>query len=114
MREPWVSLLVSGAKTWELRGSATHIRGRVALAAAGTGTVVGGATLVACHGPLSAAQLAASEHKHCVPPHAEAGRRYKAVYAWEFSEAAPLPAPVRYTHPPGAVIWVKLPDGLEC
>jgi hypothetical protein len=111
VREPWVSLLCQGTKTWELRGSRTHKRGRIALAAAGTGGwVVGGATLVGCHGPLSAAQLAAAEALHCVPGGGNAFRRYKTgVYAWEFAHASRAETPLRYEHPAGAVIWVNLP-----
>jgi hypothetical protein len=110
VKQPWVGLLASGAKTWELRGSRTHKRGRVALVASGTGGwVVGGATLVGCHGPLSAEQLAATQALHHVPPTATVGR-YKETYAWEFADATQLEAPVRYNHPAGAVIWVVLPE----
>ena len=108
VKEPWVTLLARGVKTWELRGSRTHKRGRVALVASRTGGwVVGGATLVACRGPLSPAELAATEALHCVPQGAAPGR-YKETYAWAFSNAAELAAPVRYKHPHGAVIWVNL------
>ena len=114
VREPWVSLLCRGEKTWELRGSRTHKRGRVALVSAGTGGwVVGGATLVGCHGPLSAAQLAAAEALHCVPRGGTAAGRYKTVYAWEFAAAEELAVPLRYDHPAGAVIWVTLPEPVE-
>ena len=107
VRQPWASLLVSGAKTWELRGSRTHKRGRVAIVASRTGGwIVGGATLVACHGPLSPAQLVAAEALHRVPPGSTVGR-YKETYAWEFVDARKLVMPLRYTHPAGAVIWVQ-------
>lgn len=109
--QPWASLLATGAKTWELRGRRTHKRGRVALVASRTGGfVVGGATLVACHGPLSAAQLAASQALHRVPAAATVGRRYKEVWAWEFADGCKLAVPLRYDHPPGAVIWVNLAE----
>ena len=108
VKEPWVTLLCRGEKTWELRGSRTHKRGRVALVASRTGGwVVGGATLVACHGPLSPAQLAATEALHRVPQGASPGR-YAQTYAWEFAAPVELAAPVRYRHPAGAVIWVHL------
>jgi hypothetical protein len=110
VKQPWAGLLASGAKTWELRSRQTHKRGRVAIVASGTGGwVVGGATLVACHGPLSAAQLAATQALHRVPATATVGR-YKATYAWEFADAAELAAPVSYKHPAGAVIWVVLAE----
>ena len=52
IREPFVSWILSGKKTWELRGSATKIRGRIALVASGSGTVVGTCDLVDVRGPL--------------------------------------------------------------
>ena len=108
--EPWMSLLCQGTKTWELRGSRTLKHGRIALVASGTGGwVVGGATLVGCHGPLSAAQLAAAEALHCVPGGGTAFRRYKVVWAWEFAHASRAETPLRYEHPAGAIIWVNLP-----
>lgn len=115
VRQPWVSLLCRGEKTWELRGSRTHKRGRVALVASGEGgRIVGGATLVACHGPLSAEQLEQTQALHRVPAAAGAGRRYRHVWAWEFAAAASLPLPVAYVHPPGAVIWVNLQQPVHC
>jgi hypothetical protein len=57
--------LASGEKIWELRSSSTIIRGRVGLIEKGSGCIVAGATLVDCHGPLTAEQLDDSEHRHC-------------------------------------------------
>lgn len=110
IKEPWVSLIGHGKKTWELRGRRTHKRGRVALVASRTGGwITGGATLVDCRGPLTQAQLAASEALHCVPQGAGASAgRYRETYAWVFADALQLDQPVRYQHPGGAVIWVNL------
>lgn len=115
VRRPWVDLLLDGSKTWEIRGAATSLRGRVALACSGTGLILGGASLVACHGPLSAAQLESAAHLHRVPVGAHpAGKRYKRVFAWEFAAAERLATPRRYKHPQGAVIWVRLPVPVLC
>lgn len=87
-----MNLLAAGLKTWELRGSATYKRGRVGLIEGGTGTIVAGATLVGCHGPLTRAQLAENESKHCVSAETLSGRGYKSTYAWcvlHFSRASP-------------------------
>ena len=81
VREPWVSLLAQGLKTWELRGSATHKRGRVALAASGTSCIVAGATLVDCVGPLSDAAVDAERLRHCIPA-GSMPRRYARTFAW--------------------------------
>ena len=53
IKEPWISMILEGKKTWEIRGSATKRRGRIALVASGTGTVVGTCDLVDVVGPLS-------------------------------------------------------------
>ena len=42
----WCDEILAGRKTWEIRGSSLGVRGRVALAACGTGTSVGEITFV--------------------------------------------------------------------
>jgi hypothetical protein len=113
VKQPWAGMLCRGQKTWELRSRKTLVRGRVALVASGTGGfVVGGATLVACHGPLSEAQLGKAAAKHRVPPSCTVGR-YAQTYAWEFADACALEVPLKYSHPPGAIIWVSLPAAVH-
>jgi len=41
IRQPFAYWIVDGKKTWEIRGSATKVRSRIAIIVAGTGTVVG-------------------------------------------------------------------------
>jgi hypothetical protein len=82
--EPWSSLLVDGAKTWELRTTSTKVRGPVGIAAKGTGTIIGAIELVAVHGPFTRAEIAPYEHLHRVP--ASSTSTYsgpKGLYAWE-------------------------------
>lgn len=104
IRQPWVDLILSGEKTWELRGSATSFRGRFAVIQSGTGTVVGICQLVAVVGPLAAGDLAESTAKHRVP----CRPRYRRPHAWVLEGAERLRRPVPYRHPSGAVIWVNL------
>ena len=92
VRRPWVDLIVDGVKTWELRGSATRIRGAIALIEAGTGTIVGTARLVGVE---------------------EGDLPYAQTYAWVLRGARRLPSPVPYDHPSGAVIWVRLSDAVR-
>ncbi len=113
IRRPWIEKILAGEKTWEIRGSNTKLRERIALIRAGSGRIVGTADLVDVVGPLSRDELAASCDKHCVPSDMidDVTRRYKQrVYAWVMANAQALPSPVRYSHPSGAVIWVTLPD----
>lgn len=109
VRPPFVDWIVDGKKTWELRGSATKVRGPIALIAGGTGTVVGTCDLVDAVGPLKSRELQANARKLNVSPSAFEGPLYYArTYAWVLTNARRLPKPVPYDHPSGAVIWVKL------
>jgi hypothetical protein len=109
VREPWVSLLLSGEKTWELRGSRTSQRGRTALIGSGTGAVLGEADLVGVVGPLSREEIETSVARHCVKREWQTEPMpYGNTYAWVFERAFRYPVARPYRHPPGAVIWVKL------
>lgn len=109
VREPWVSLLLDGTKTWELRGSRTSHRGPTGLISSGTGTVLGTALLEGVVGPLSRGDLAAAVSKHAVDRNwNDAPLPYANVFAWVFSDADRFAKPIAYNHKQGAVIWVKL------
>jgi len=65
--EPWISLIVSGEKTWEMRSRNTLVRGRIALIRKGSKTVIGIADLVRTLPKLSVPELKASVSNHWVP-----------------------------------------------
>ena len=44
--EPWISMILRGSKTWEMRKTITKIRGPIALIRKGSKQVVGTADLV--------------------------------------------------------------------
>jgi hypothetical protein len=112
IKSPWIELILDRKKTWELRGSSTRIRGRIALIRKGSGAVVGHCDVVGVVGPLSRADLLASTRMHRVDPRdvGSVVARYRRIYAWILSNASRLRKPMRYRHPSGAVIWVNL-DG---
>lgn len=105
--EPWVSLISSGTKTWEMRSRNTLVRGRIALIRKGSKTIVGVANLVATLPKLSRSDLRSAVAKHRVPAD-EIGEDFKHSTAWVLERARSLHDPVSYRHPPGAVIWVNL------
>lgn len=105
--DPWVSLIISGHKMWEMRSRNTTMRGRIGLIRKGSKTVVGVADLVATLPHLSISQLWVNVARHQVPIE-EIGNGFKWTTAWVLDRARPLSAPVPYDHPPGAVIWVIL------
>lgn len=106
----WANLIVDGHKPWELRKTATKIRGDFALLAKGTFTAIGKATLKECLGPLDQAALMAGRHLAC-ETEAEIAQDVKDgyIFAWVLENAVRFPEPISYRHPSGAVTWVNLP-----
>ncbi|MDF2797548.1 MAG: hypothetical protein K0R85_292 [Devosia sp.] len=110
--EPWISLILSGQKTWEMRKTSCGYRGVVALIRKGGGQVVGVARIVDSLPSLATdTDYARAIDKHCIP----LGRQPQArgdgwTIPWVLSEAAELAEPVAYRHPHGAVIWVNLEE----
>jgi hypothetical protein len=108
--EPWVSHILAGTKTWEMRNKRASHRGPIALIQKGSSSVVGIANLVDVRGPLSESELANSYEFHMVPTHHFlASGRLRWNFAWVLEGAEPLTHPVLYAHPAGAMTWVKLP-----
>lgn len=110
IRQPFAVWIVGGRKTWELRGSATKVRGRIAILAAGTKTVVGTCELCDVKGPLKLRDLRSNARKLNWPAAKITGPLYYGnhTYAWVLRAAKRLRKPVAYDHPMGAVIWVNL------
>jgi hypothetical protein len=81
--EPWISLIVSGQKTWEMRSRNTLVRGPIALIRKGSKTVIGTADLVRTLPKLSPSELKESVDNHRVPE-SEIGEDFKFKYttAW--------------------------------
>lgn len=107
-RDPLAKIL-AGSKTWEVRGHRTHLRGRIALIEAGSGCVVGTARLVDVVGPMSASAISRRREK---TGYATLPVSYAEYFAWVVESARRLPKPVRYRHPSGAVIWVRMDDAV--
>ena len=106
---PPIDRILSGIKTWEMRSTSTNVRGRIALIRKKSGTVVGTVDLVDCIGPLSQDQMLNHLDRHHIDPsRIRNGEVAKWKYAWVLDKVRKLPAPVRYEHPSGAVIWVNL------
>lgn len=111
IRNPWIDLILSGRKTWEMRSKPTSIRGEIALIRAGSGLVCGVATLVDCLPPLSLEELRATTSFHAIPD-SELEEAYKRGWntPWVLQDVKRLDPPVPYEHPSEAVVWVNLSD----
>lgn len=104
VRKPWIDLILSGEKTLEMRSSRTHFRGDFALIESGSGLIKGISTLVGCV-DLKESDFLKTQKQHCVEDLSLLNRWH---YGWELLDSKPLPAPIHYNHPKGAVIWVDL------
>jgi ASCH domain len=113
--QPWIGLILSGKKTWEIRKTACHHRGRIALIRKGSGQVVGTADIVDSFPPLeSASDYARGEALHCIPPERQAQALADGWRTpWVLKNFWQLPRPVSYRHPYGAVIWVNLEEDVS-
>lgn len=108
IKEPWIHYILSGNKTWEIRGRHTRIRGKIALIQSGSGLVAGTAELVQSI-QITDELYRTSTDLHCVPVE-RFPQPYPKIFAWELSNPIRLEKPIPYHHPQGAVIWVNLQE----
>ena len=102
-------MLLAGTKTWEMRGRRTSVRGRVYLARQGSGLLVATASVEGCGEPLDHEGMLATRAMHGIPPDKVDGAVAAGwVVPWHLSGILPLPEPLPYRHPRGAVTWVRL------
>ena len=107
IKEPWIHLILEGEKTFEIRGSNTKIRGKVALIKSKSGQIFGTAELVDSI-PLSLEEFIQHQDKHCIPITESTILPYPKTYAWVIQNTVIFNNPIPYKHPQGEVIWVKL------
>ena len=104
VRQPWLDLILSGQKIYEMRSRQTKIRGEIGLIQAGSGLVMGTCKLVNC------SFLTPAQAKECREFHQirddELLAKYR--YAWHLKDARRFHEPRYYEHPRGAVVWVNL------
>lgn len=114
IKSPYIDRILAGTKTWEMRSSATSLRGPIALIKQGSGQVVGIANLVDVKGPLSKKDKLKAIDKHQISiERLESGETDKWDTAWVLENAQPLKTPIHYQHPNGAVIWVNLDQNVQ-
>ena len=109
VREPYASLIVEGVKTWELRKSACHRRGRVGIIAQGTGTIIGSVCITDSRVvPVDELKTAVARARHHATDHFVDAyyANLDTGHAWSLSEATKFEDPLPYVHKPGQVIWV--------
>lgn len=109
IREPWISKILSGEKTWEMRSGPTSLRGWIGLAAQGRAEIVGLVRLVESRMPLSAANYDQYFGEHAIPPDQTAWAiENNWVFPWVLTDVIRLPKPVAFSQRAGAVKFVSL------
>ncbi|MBE0506764.1 MAG: ASCH domain-containing protein [Marinospirillum sp.] len=110
VRQPWIDLILSGEKTWEMRSRSTRVRGRIGLIEQGTGLIVGEVSLTGVLKNISDQTAFMQQDRHRVQ---DLNLLEHWNHAWILSGAVRYETPVPYVHPRGAVTWVKLPGSAE-
>merc|ERR1711957_593507 len=109
VKQPWCELILSGKKSWEIRGYPTRFRCFVHIAQSGTGLLVGKARIANCK-RLRREDLPKHEREHCITGgNCELVSKYKKIYAWVLKEARRYSVGMPYSRPQGAIAWVRLP-----
>ncbi|WP_273786544.1 ASCH domain-containing protein [Brucella intermedia] len=111
---PWISLILSGQKDWEMRSTGTSHRGWFGLIWKGMGSVYGIARLAGAGDPMSPQEMIEAFEHHRIPEEMiRSGAVAKWNRPWFLTDVIRLPTPVRYKHPNGAVTWVELSENVS-
>ena len=111
VRKPWIDLILSSQKTWEMRSRPTTITGDIGLIEAGSGLIVGHASLIGCVS-MDGQSWRDTLDKHCI----EDSRIWTGNWqtAWQLNAPLRFTKPIPYEHPRGAVVWVNIENlGIE-
>ena len=106
IKRHWLQKILDGEKIWEIRGCATKKRGLVLLAQSRAGgSIIGQAHLVECR-RLYKQDMIENMDKHCIQDLSLV--QYKNPHAWIFQDAARYKQALKYDHPKGSVVWIKI------
>ncbi|QYZ68882.1 hypothetical protein [Neotabrizicola shimadae] len=109
IREPWIDLIQTGQKPWEMRGQRPSYRGWIGLIRKGSGVVSSIARLADVGFPLSPDEMVATFDHHRIPEAMiRSGEVAKWTTPWKLADLRVLPRPVPYRHPNGAITLFTL------
>lgn len=100
--EPWCSMILSGRKVKEIRGSRTLKRGWIYISPSGSPNIVGRVRVDDCSSIQNVNEWVAQANEHCV---ADKKLPYAKTFAWHLSEAGRFETPVPHKAPRGCVVW---------
>ena len=106
VKNPWLDLILSGAKTWEIRNAQTKQRGKIHLALSGAGCRIVGQCHITDSLAIDKSTLQRTFLKHRIKDLALI--TYRRPHAWVLSKARRYKKPFAYSHPQGPIKWVNL------
>lgn len=106
VKNPWLDLILSGKKTWEIRGQHTQRRGKIHLALSGAGGRLFGQCHITESLPLEKGELHKHFTKHQIKDLSVVS--YPRPHAWILGKPLRYSKPFVYTHKKGACVWVNL------
>ena len=106
VKNPWLDLILSKEKTWEIRDAQTKQRGKVHLALSGAGGRIVGQCHITDSVAIDKITLGTTFSKHRIKDLARI--TYRRPHAWVLSKARRYKKPFVYSHPQGAIRWVRL------
>lgn len=108
IKKKWLDKILNDYKCLEIRSSDTHKRGRIELAESGTSLIKGYCEIDNSYPIEDEEHWEQLRQFHQVDiSWDELKKRYKHPYAWTLINVRKYETPIKYTHPKGAVIWVK-------
>tara|TARA_R100000093_G_C1869556_1_gene50896 strand:- start:6 stop:377 length:372 start_codon:yes stop_codon:yes gene_type:complete len=105
IRKEYLDQILGGDKVWEMRTSRTKVRGRIGLIEQGSGLIVGEVDLIDSLDAIGRLGRICCFDFHRVKD-LDLLKKWK--YPWVLSNPVRYKEPMPYTHPKGAVIWVKV------
>jgi hypothetical protein len=109
IRKPYITRILDGTKTWEMRTRFSNPQGRIALIEAGSGMIVGECIHEGSTAPImDALDFQDTAQFHGMAPHEMNLVLDKWDVPWKLRNVKKYDKPIPYKHPQGAVIWVNL------
>ena len=109
IREPWIDLILSGQKMWEMRSQAPAWRGWFGLIRKGSCQISGIARLADVGRALTQSRMIETIDRHRIPEAMiRSGEVEKWTTPWILADVQILAQPVRYRHPNAAITLFTL------
>lgn len=109
IKEPWISLILMGKKTWEIRNTNTKTRGKIYLIKSKSGMIFGEANLVDCI-KINKEIYENNRDKHYIGKDFPIYYDFDEMYAWILENPIEYKNPIPYNHKKGCVRWINIDE----